>query len=247
MDDSQNGSSCLHRYHLFKIIDASVPVTIISSVLSILGSLLIIATFLLWKDVRRSTARVILLFLAIADLGTGVGYFIAAVGFKYFFHNPPSLINPKYDHFCRAQSVITTAFPVASFFWTTCMGVYFLLALVFRRPHWGPKLLIIFNIIGWGLPFTVSIVMVSIHVLGPMRSTEYNFTNESNAPVSGAWCFVGDKNNLINDRKDYIIFEGICGKFWEILSYFLVAMCYIFILVSNRCHKLMKVKQTQLF
>ena len=46
-------------------INQFVPATIVSSFLSIIGSLLIIATFVMWKDVRRSIARQILLFLAI--------------------------------------------------------------------------------------------------------------------------------------------------------------------------------------
>ena len=66
------------------MVKQTISVTIISSVLSLLGSLLIILTFVLWKDVRKSTPRVIVLFLGIADIGTAAGYFGAAIGFHEF-------------------------------------------------------------------------------------------------------------------------------------------------------------------
>ena len=214
----------------------SVYATFVSSILSILGSILIIATFILWKDVRQSTARVILLFLAIADLGTALGYLMAAIGFEVYFATEDFYNHTKgYDDFCRVQSFITTFFPVCSFFWTSIMGFYFLVALVFRRPRWGPKLLVIFNVIGWGAPFVLLVIMASLHVLGPV----YNQSGSTSA--SAAWCFVSSNASfdLTNGHYRYLIYEGVCGKFWEFMSYFIVIVCYAVIPISyrSRCTK----------
>lgn len=208
----------------------STPLTYVSSTLSILGSLLIIATFALWKDVRQSTSRQLLLLLAIADLGTGLGYLSAVSETLYYNENLDKMGLREYHKLCTAQSFFTTFFPVSSFFWTTMMGVYFLVALVFRRPYWSPKVIIGLNIIGWGLPGVFLVVMASIGVLGP--------TDNHGTSTAAAWCFVSNKLNgsVINTTnfKQYALFEGLCGKFWEMLSYFVVAGCYILILISYR-------------
>ncbi len=200
----------------------SAYLTYISSVLSILGCILIFATFVLWKDVRQSTARVILLFLAIADLGTGIGYLMAVVGFSVTAHGCPPIM------FSRVQSFITTFFPVSSFFWTSVMGLYFLSALVFRRHRWGLKVLVIVNIICWGLPFVFLVVMSSLHILGPGK---YNSTSSS---AAAAWSFVSDNTKYTKNATLYFVFEALCGKMWEILSYFIVGGCYGIILINYR-------------
>ena len=244
MDALYCNDSSQHHVDVFKTVKSSVPLSFVSSILSILGSLSIIITFILWKDVRRSTARVLLLFLAIADLGTGISYLVAVIGFEGFRLNDITFNNATYDYkiFCQTQSFFTTFFPVSSFFWTSVMGLYFLVALVFRRPRWGPKLMIILNIIGWGAPAIFLSAMVSLGFLGPFFQGTVNGTGNGNYsyPVSAAWCFVSnnDRYHIIRNSPHsntlYWVFEGICGKFWEFLAVFIIVICYGIILVSHR-------------
>ena len=204
----------------------TVPATITISVLSLLGSLLIILTFVLWKDVRKSTARVILLFLAIADLGTAAGYLVAGIGFYKFYPKSNNFTNDtSYNNFCEIQSFFTTFFPVSSFFWTASLAIYFVVILVIRKPRWGLKLLIIFNIVNWGLPFIICVIAVSLRILGPGQSR-----------TSAAWCFVAEHNKRFNYTYNvYLFLEAVCGKGWEILAYIVVLVCYVIIVCSNRC------------
>ena len=215
----------------YKLERNSAYLTYISSVLSILGCILTISAYILWKDVRQSTARVILLFLAIADLGTGLGYLMAVVGFNVMVHGPNSTqLRCPSGHvwFSRVQSFITTFFPVSSFFWTSVMGLYFLSALVFRRHRWGLKVLVILNGICWGLPFVLLVVMSILKILGPGKCT-------GTSSASAAWSFVSDNTKYTRNRTSYLIFEALCGKMWEMLSYFIVLGCYGIIVINHRC------------
>ena len=224
-----NNSSIVDPYDLGK---KSAYLTYVSSVLSILGCILTISAYILWKDVRQSTARVLLLFLAIADLGTGLGYLMAVVGFNAMIRNYNQLRCPswKYILFSRVQSFITTFFPVSSFFWTSVMGLYFLSALVFRRHKWGLKVLVILNVICWGLPFVFLVVMSSLKILGPGKC------NGTSSSAAAAWSFVSDSTDLYTDNRTlYLVFEALCGKMWEMLSYVIVLGCYLIILINHRC------------
>ncbi len=233
MEANNRCNSTDEAVDIYQTVRYSVPVSFVSSSLSIIGSLLIILTFILWKDVRRSTARILLLFLAIADLGTGLSYLTAVIGFEAFPVKRSMLSDPSRNFivFCQTQSFFTTFFPVSSFFWTSTMGIYFLVALVFRRPKWGPKLTIILNIIGWGAPAVFLIFMTGYGFLGPPKTMN---------PISAAWCFVS--NEHINNTLIFWLFEGICGKFWEVLACFIVVICYSIIMVSHRgcCYKVCK-------
>ena len=228
---------------IYQTVKYSVPVSFVSSSLSIIGSLLIILTFVIWKDVRRSTARILLLFLAIADLGTGLSYLTAVIGFEAFPVKRSTFDNSTdpFEVFCKTQSFFTTFFAVSSFFWTSAMGIYFLVALVFRRPKWGPKLMIILNIIGWGAPAVFLIFMTGYGFLGPPKTVNHV------VPISAAWCFVSNTNHIFdNTTIVYWLFEGICGMFWELLTCFIVIICYGIIMVSHRgCCKVCKLIMIQ--
>ena len=226
-------NSC-YNSQAIHMVKQTISVTIISSVLSLLGSLLIILTFVLWKDVRKSTPRVIVLFLGIADLGTAAGYFGAAIGFHEFYgphHNGSDypVYTNNYKYFCRAQSFFTTFFMVSSFFWTASLAIYFVIALVIRKPRWGLKLLIIFNIVNWGLPFVICVIAVSFGILG-----------FGDSRTSAAWCFVAIHTHVKFTNETYtyglyLMFEAVCGKGWEILACFVMLVCYAIIVCSNRC------------
>ena len=184
-----------------------------SSSVSIIGSLLIILTFVIWKDIRRSTARVILLFLAIADFGGATGYLMA--GIKDVTGN-----GSHNQTFCVVQSFISIYFPVASFFWTMCLAIYFVIALVFHKPKLGCWLLVTFNILAWGVPGITCSVAAGMKLLGEGNTT------------SAYWCFIEEADH---NYTLYILTEALVAKMWEILSYIVVLSCYVVIFVVNRC------------
>ena len=201
-----------------------------SSLLSIFGSSLIIITFCLWKDLRRSMARIIVFLLALADLGTGLSYLVASVGF-FVISKIDNSTTPNYSYkhserFCQVQSFLTTFFPVASFFWTAYLAIYFVVALVLRKTRWSMKLLVIFNITAWGIPFVICVITVSLGILGSSTSRS-----------SAGWCFVALSGigHIHYDYKTYLGLEALCGKGWELLFYVIVIVCYSVIICVNRC------------
>ena len=105
----------------------AAAIAIVSSSLSIFGSLLIIATYLAWKDVRKSTARAIVFFLALADFGAATGYLVSSV---VFFASSNKELSRR---FCYPAGFWTTYFPMTSYFWTAYLAVYYVLVLVFKK------------------------------------------------------------------------------------------------------------------
>lgn len=211
-------------------LKTSVYFTLMSSLLSIFGSSLIIITFCLWKDLRRSMARIIVFLLALADLGTGLSYLVASVGF-FVISKIDNSTTPNYSYkhserFCQVQSFLTTFFPVASFFWTAYLAIYFVVALVLRKTRWSMKLLVIFNITAWGIPFVICVITVSLGILGSSTSRS-----------SAGWCFVALSGigHIHYDYKTYLGLEALCGKGWELLFYVIVIVCYSVIICVNRC------------
>ena len=193
-------------------------ITLTSSSLSIVGSLLIILTFVIWKDIRRSTVRIILLFLAIADFGGATGYLMAGINDVIDAHNSAHGSNKV---FCVVQSFISIYFPVASFFWTMCLAIYFMMALVFHKPKWGRWLILTFNILAWGVPGITCSVAAGLNYLGEGNTT------------SAAWCFIN--RSAFHHYTLYILTEALVAKMWEILSYIVVLFCYVVIFLVNRC------------
>ena len=198
-----------------------------SSCFSMLGSALIILTFILWRDIR-TVARAIVVFLAIADFFTAAGYLFGAVVSYQDKRNHYDLT--EYERFCKAQSFITTAFPISSFLWTTHLAIYLYVAIVNVKPTLAKKLLIVFHITGWGIPLVICLPAVLTNHLGG-----------SNERTSVNWCFVyfnntNPDNSLELKRRlaEFYGFEFLCGKFWEIATYFVAVYLYVSVKVVLR-------------
>lgn len=204
-----NNFTCQHTC----IPQGSIILTILSSFGSVVGSLLIIGTFLGWKDLR-TVARMILVFLATADLFTGIGYmFGAAIYLQY--QSPSSYcrsngsttynnFSTTYNDLCTAQSFFTTLMPMASFLWTANLSIYLFFAVGLQKINFAKKLMIPFHLTAWGIPLVTCIVLLSLHKFGT-----------SGLQSSGAWCWINFKDGD-KDYKKYLIMEFSAGKMWEI-------------------------------
>jgi len=109
-------------------------VSITSSTLSCLGSLLIVYTYLRWRDVKSVSRRVIT-FLAIADFFTAFGYVLGSSNYLVYFalnYNEPGTEYgcPAFVNICEIQSYLTTWSSISSFVWTSALAFYFYLILV---------------------------------------------------------------------------------------------------------------------
>ncbi len=210
-----HAAQCLYR--------PSVAFTVISSAGSIVGSLLIICTFLTWKDLR-TVARMILVFLAISDLFTGLGYmFGAAIYIQYYYYtydhcsssgnatsgNDSNSTNAlpnstTYQRLCTAQSFFTTLMPMASFLWTANLAIYLFFSIMWQRIKFTRVLMIVFHVTAWGIPLVTCVAIVSTGYFGPSESR-----------TSGGWCWITFDSHHDSKIKYYVI-EFMAGKMWEI-------------------------------
>ena len=175
-----------------------------TSSLSAFGSVAIIVTYFLWRDLRSTTRR-ILVYISIGD----------------FFATYPSLIifwtkGYQINSFpCRLQSFITSTAIMWSFFWTTSLAIYLYIALVKRRQDLSEKLMLTFHVVNWCLPILL--------VGGAWYEGRLGHTNSKS---TAGWCWI------LIDKKEHkkaVIWMLICGKFWEIISYFVNGFLYFYI------------------
>ena len=200
----------------FKFLDigtAASYVTIVSCSFSCLGSALIIITYFMLKDMRTGSQKIITL-LAIADLISAIGYILGSANFIHHYHSKTGCDNFK--KLCKAQATITSWSSLVSFWWTVILALYFFLIIVFKRVQVASKLMVVYNFVAWGSPLLVVIPLLCFNQLG------YSHYAASN------WCFVKSSNS----SKVFISLVLVAGKFWEILSYFVVGFLYVLISLS---------------
>ena len=227
------GPYCPQRYNCshvnnsasFDIGRAPSYVAIASSGLSCLGSLLVIATFLLLKDMRTGAQKIIT-FLAIADFISAAGYILGSINFLVHFNRQNNTESCHvFDVLCRMQASITSWSSLSSFCWTLILAFYFYMVIVYNRKALASRLLPLYHITAWLGPLFVIAPLTGFMKLGYAHYAASN------------WCFVAEppntshnanlKNKNINPETVVLIF--VAGKLWEILTYIGVILIYALI------------------
>ena len=207
--------------------------SIVSSSLSVLGSLLIFLVYFRLKE-RRNTAQKIITLLAIADLFTALGYLLAAWNFLTHFEVKDSKKCLKvFQPVCAIQSYITTWSSLCSFSWTCALALHFYLILSPSKKHLPQKILVYENVVSWFLPIVIVLPLLCTHKLG--------FTTHA----ASNWCFIKDanfypssSNNTLNGLTIGLMLVG--GELWEMLSYVFVVVMYG--LTRYKLHKQVSVR-----
>ncbi len=212
-------ANCTGKGGLVSFDLGKVPsyISITSSSLSCLGSLLILYTYFTLKDIRSGAQKVITL-LAIADFFTAFGYIVGSVNFLVHFKHTDAKGCEVFTELCEVQSFITTWSTMCSYCWTCILAFYFFLVLVFQKSQLASSLLPLYNIVSWIGPL---MIVFPLLVTGNLGYAHY---------VASNWCYIKDvkKGHLVQDTK-VIIFLFLAGKFWEILSYLVVIVLYLWI------------------
>ena len=197
-------------------------VSIVSSSLSVLSSLLIIYTYVRWKDLRTGS-RSIITFLAIADLVTASGYVMGAANYiSHFGKREGSEACKVFQTLCEIQSFLTSTSSLSSFVWTSVLAVYLYLVIVKSKFILAKKLLPLYHIAAWLLPLFITLPLL---VAGKLGYSSFAASN---------WCFIADKMPHTNLKEqcghfdwEIFLFVLVGGKAWEILTYILVVVLYI--------------------
>ena len=214
-DLSDNASALNSTCQQFSVPSYMGSLTLVSCVLSMIGSVLTMLTFCIWKDFR-TVGRAILVFLAIADFFTAFGYMF---GVSVTWAHDDSILKfngTAYGAACTAQSFLTSFFPVSSFIWTFNLAVYLFAVIVIKTESRTTlrKMFVLFHLAAWGIPTLVCIIGVGFHMFGPSSSL-----------TSVDWCFIRYDNATA--RFKFFLFEALCGKFWEICTYIASLVMYI--------------------
>ena len=193
--------------------------SIVSSSLSVVGSLLIFMVYFRLKE-RRNTAQKIITLLAIADFFTASGYLLAAWNFlTHFQEKDTSKCLNMFQPVCAIQSYITTWSSLCSFAWTCALALHFYLVLSPSKKHLPSKILVYENIVAWFVPIVI--------VLPLLLKDKLGFTSHA----ASNWCFIKDADFYPSSSSNTLDSLTIClmlvgGELWIILSCIFVVVMY---------------------
>lgn len=181
---------------------ANEILTTITSVLSLFGTVFIVISFFMWKDIR-TTSRRILVYISIADFFTCVATIAAVTNFWLSGSENPQV--------CLVQSVIGTLSVLCSFFWTVSMAVYLYISVCMKKSRLAERLMYVFHVCSWGIPLLIVTLAASLHKLG-----------DNGSKVSAGWCWV----NINLNWSDQVFWMLLAGKLWEIIASVVIAVLY---------------------
>lgn len=228
--DWSERAQCPHNFQCsdglksFDIGIAPSYVSIASSALSCFGSILIVATYCLLKELR-SGAQTVITLLAIADFFTAFGYIVGSINFLVNFTEYSDL-NQKdcsgFTELCEIQSFITTWSTMSSYCWTCILAFYFFLILVFNKSSLALRLIPVYNVVAWITPLLIVFPLLVTSKLGY-------------APyVASNWCYIRDMqyDSSLSSKVEVIIYILIAGKLWEVICYVFIVILYLWIRIS---------------
>ena len=202
---------------------APVYLSLCSCTASMLGSLLMILPYVIWKDIR-SGLRMIVTYLAVADFFTAFGYTIGSFNYIHYRINQNSnYVTACQDFYtvCQIQAYISSWASLSSFWWTAVLAFYLHFMLTRKSiafiDNWFP----VFHVFVWGSPIAV---MLPLLVTGSLGYSLFS---------AGGWCFIASEKKITNVQyTDYsmspitIIKILAGGKAVEIAVYVTVFILY---------------------
>ena len=197
-----------------------------SSALSILGSALIILTYVCFHSLR-TRARLFLVHLALSDMGVGLANLIGIIAnFDSFYsHSPsPGMTGPYQPNIsivvlCETQAFVAEYCTLSSVLWTTCLAVYMYMLIMSHEPKLTKLFLWFSYLFCYGTPLLVTVWMMATGRLG---YAPYN---------SAGWCsliavkpFV--EHEILVPKVDLV--SNIIGyDLWICLTIVLIVVLYI--------------------
>lgn len=191
----------------------------VTSILSIAGSLLIIFSYLLFKDIRTK-ARLILFHLSVTDLGVGMANFIGdVVDFDRFYVTNETLTKPTTatDVLCKAQAFCALFFTISSIFWTCTLAVYMYLLIVEKGVPFVRYYFRIACIFCYSMPLVITLWLLITRRLGYSPYT------------SSGWCSLQLRKSPDTQRRVNVdIYAAIFGyDLWIFTTIVLTAVVYL--------------------
>ena len=187
----------------------------VTCILSMAGALLIILSYILIKEIRTTT-RKILLHISIMDFmyaaGNAIGVFI---NFDQYFSSLTP-VSSQVRGACQAQAFFSMYGTISSILWTNCMAVYiYLHVMQLPKVAWS---VYVFYILNYGLPLIISIWFLVTKKFGY-------------SPYGGSgWCGITDIN--IKSGQTYPLVTVFANDVWIYITMVVVPLIYISLKVS---------------
>ncbi len=196
--------------------DASIRAVVgITCCLSIIGSLLIIFSYIVQK--KRTRAREILVHISVMDLGVGLSNLIGLSVFfnKYYFRNNEAIEPAAYIiGMCKTQAFFAAYCTLGSIFWTTALAGYLYIIIVCRRnPKYSVYFLRFCYFFCYGFAIAISLWLVLIGKLG--------FSPHD----SSGWCTL-IVTNPETEESDFFI-AVFANDLWIYLAIILIVIIYV--------------------
>ncbi|XP_053395808.1 G-protein coupled receptor 157-like [Mercenaria mercenaria] len=189
-----------------------------SSILSILGGIMIFFTYCKMREIRNFT-RTLLVYLTLADVLVSVGHLIAVIRYSYVYNGIPKTENctsneaTKFETTCIGQSFLTTFASLSSFLWTTVIAIHLWSSIVLKtRRTEKHSMHVLYHVICWIVPLTI--VLVLLHK---------NYLGEDYCYGTGVWC--GIKSNLPPREIEKWMYIADIG--WQMACY--LSTCFLYI------------------
>lgn len=208
------------------IYTKSLSIRIVSGITcsaSILGSILIILSYLCFKKLR-TRVREILVHLSVTDAGVATANLVGiAVYFDSYYTikcdqngHVYELIPPReyIDNLCRSQAFFAIYFTLSSILWTVSLAIYLYFILVHHGTQKAKYFLVFAYFFCYGMPLMLSLWALLTDRLG---YSPYN---------SAGWCTV----ILVNPKRPHQrdIFMGVIGyDMWIYVALVLVPVLYL--------------------
>ncbi len=201
--------------------------------LSIFGALLIILSYVLFKQLRTTT-RLVLVHISLMDFGVAVANLTGIlVDFNKYYFDPlngnytkdgwPILKAPSpiIYSLCNTQAAFAVFFTSGSILWTTSLSVYLYFRIVHHNtPNVARNVLWIVTFLSYLFP---TIFVAWTFFTGRLGYSPYD---------SEGWC--GERMVDLTTGKRQIVLSIIEYDLWICMTYFLVPILYVSILVYVR-------------
>ena len=187
--------------------------------LSIVGTLIIISTFVMWPDLRTNSRKMIV-FISIGDFLVACGNITGELLAER---------HPGRSSGCPIQATIGIIAVLSSFFWTVYLSLYFYLTLCRKISIESEKRIMkLFHVTAWGIPLAIAILAYVLHGVG-----------YSGDLSSSGWCWI------TSDQAwwEMVLWMCIAGKGWEILAHIAITVFYVLVKLHIRREVLMAMWQ----
>ena len=217
------GNYCQNINVTHNLLPNPTPVYVIgltSDIFAIFGSIFIIVTYFLFKDLK-TRARQFLLLIAVSDLLNAVSY---SVAHSYSLSNWNYTIcysNKTQAEIwtCVFQASANNFFTLCSFSFTILLALHILLLFHQRNVFKGNRNFYISVFAGICIPFLVTTFAFWAGWFGPGPS------------VTAGWCFIRDFKEIPEDDNRYMIYEFLTGKVWDLITVISISFFYVLILI----------------